>query len=109
MLDRLREALPRIQEARQRVLASGEVVHGRAAADGGGAEGTEYLGALKDLREEVEWIAGEGVILRDPETGLVDFPSRREGRVVYLCWKLGEDEIAHWHEVDSGFGGRKPL
>ena len=43
------------------------------------------------------------------EHGLVDFPTRLEGRTVYLCWKWGEGEIAHWHEVDGGFVGRRPL
>ncbi|MGH2739455.1 MAG: DUF2203 domain-containing protein [Actinomycetota bacterium] len=108
-LDRLRTAIEHIQEARQIVLRTGERVHEAAPADGGGKEGAEYWTALRDLRQELEGLAGEGVILRDPESGLVDFPSRREGRTVYLCWRLDEDIVGHWHEVDAGFGGRKPL
>ena len=45
----------------------------------------------------------------DFRLGLVDFPALLDGRVVYLCWKLGESEIAHWHEVDGGFSGRRPV
>ena len=41
--------------------------------------------------------------------GLIDFPYWKDGREVYLCWKLGEPEVAHWHEVDSGFGSRRKL
>jgi hypothetical protein len=49
------------------------------------------------------------IVLRDLDRGLVDFPSLRDGREVYLCWEEGEPEIAFWHEPDTGFGGRRPL
>lgn len=58
-----------------------------------------YLAELQEL----------GVELKDYVTGLVDFRSRLEGRDVWLCWKLGEDEVAYWHELDAGFQGRHPL
>ena len=61
---------------------------------------------LAQLSEEVD---GRGIIFRDPDRGLVDFPSLREGREVYLCWLLGEERIGFWHEVDRGFDGRQPL
>ena len=50
-----------------------------------------------------------GVVVKDLDTGLVDFPALHEGEEVLLCWQLGEDEVAHWHGVDEGFAGRKPL
>ncbi len=50
-----------------------------------------------------------GIVLKDPQAGLVDFPSLREGEVVELCWKLGEERVAHWHRIGEGFAGRKPL
>ena len=50
-----------------------------------------------------------GVLVKDLDTGLVDFPARHDGEDVLLCWQLGEDEIAFWHGVDEGFAGRKPL
>lgn len=49
-----------------------------------------------------------GVVLKGPD-GLCDFPSLRDGREVYLCWKLGEPQVAHWHEKNAGFDGRQPL
>jgi hypothetical protein len=61
------------------------------------------------LRHEVEAMSSQGIVLRDADTGLIDFPARRDGRLVYLCWRPDEDSVTHWHEVDSGFGGRKPL
>ena len=59
----------------------------------------------RDLRE----IAGRGIIVQDLGRGLVDFPSDREGREVYLCWLRGEDQVGHWHETDAGFAGRQRL
>jgi hypothetical protein len=47
--------------------------------------------------------------VKDPDTGLVDFPARLAGAEAFLCWRLGEDEIDHWHGIDEGFSGRKPL
>jgi hypothetical protein len=49
------------------------------------------------------------VELKDYLTGLIDFPARMDGRDVYLCWRLGEPEVAHWHELDGGFAGRQKL
>jgi hypothetical protein len=50
-----------------------------------------------------------GIELKDIESGLIDFPSLHHGRVIYLCWRLGEDKIAYWHEISTGFAGRRPV
>ena len=50
-----------------------------------------------------------GVLVKDLDSGLVDFPALHEGEEVLLCWQLGEDEVTYWHGVDEGFAGRKPL
>ena len=50
-----------------------------------------------------------GILIKDVDTGLVDFPHMREEREVYLCWRLGEPKVEFWHDVDSGFSGRQPL
>lgn len=50
-----------------------------------------------------------GVLCKSMEAGLFDFPAERDGRPVYLCWQLGERTVAHWHDIDAGFGGRQPL
>ena len=50
-----------------------------------------------------------GILLKDLDTGLIDFPTLRDGREVYLCWRLGEPHIAWWHEIETGFAGRLPL
>jgi hypothetical protein len=109
MLPDLREALVRMREARQVILRSAERVQASVAGNGGGPEGRTYSEAVTLLRDEVERISGQGIILRDVESGLVDFPSEREGRLVYLCWRLGEDHLGFWHDVDTGFPGRRRL
>jgi hypothetical protein len=50
-----------------------------------------------------------GIELKDPQTGLIDFPAWMEGREVYLCWRLGEPEVGFWHEVEAGFAGRQRI
>ena len=61
------------------------------------------------LHEYVEELARLGVEPKGAVEGLIDFPSLMDGRVVYLCWRLGEPEVLHWHEIDGGFAGRQPL
>ncbi len=109
LIGALRDRLDRIREARQTVLRSAEKLRRGASANGGGAEGSAVLEAIAVLRDGVEALTKEGIVLRDADSGLIDFPARREGRLVYLCWRPEEERVAHWHEVDSGFGGRKPL
>ncbi len=91
------------------MLRGARLVKERIATDGGGTSGREYSEAQRALRAEIERLAEENIALRDPETGLVDFPGERDGRRVWLCWRLGEDRVAHWHELDTGFIGRQPL
>jgi hypothetical protein len=64
---------------------------------------------VKQMEQAVRQIDAWDVTLRDIGTGLVDFPALVSGRPVWLCWKLGEDDIAYWHELDAGIAGRKPL
>ena len=68
---------------------------------------------LKDLAAQIEdavqEILDRGIIVRDVTSGLVDFPSQRDGREIFLCWIGGENRIEFWHETDQGFENRKPL
>lgn len=65
--------------------------------------------AQDQMKDYVQELRGLGVELKDFDTGLVDFPAWMNGHEVYLCWRLGEPEVAHWHEVDAGFAGRQKL
>jgi hypothetical protein len=84
------------------------------STDGTGASALESLrsqiedriGRLETLRDE---LAEVGCDLKDWSNGLVDFPALHEGRKVWLCWKLGEDRIGFWHDLDTGFRGRQPI
>jgi hypothetical protein len=83
-----------------------------AAERGGGGfpDGVAYAAVLTELTVQLSELETLGVQLKDFERGLVDFPSMREGRVVLLCWQLGEgDELEWWHDMDAGFAGRTPL
>ncbi len=62
-----------------------------------------------DAKEALAELEDEGIILRDPERGLIDFTALHNGREVLLCWQLGEDELAWWHFPEDGFAGRRPL
>lgn len=64
---------------------------------------------IAELAQGLQQITDEGVAVKDLDAGLIDFPSLREGRVVLLCWHLGEDAIGWWHEVADGFAGRRAL
>ena len=60
------------------------------------------------MRTLVDLLDGLGVQLRDPEMGLVDFPGERDGEPVWLCWRLADPEVAHWHSTDEGYASRRP-
>jgi hypothetical protein len=88
----------------------------RIAGNGGHVDPRELQDLQERLDEEVAGIARcvariheAGALVKDLDEGLVDFPARREGADVLLCWRLGEDEIGYWHGLDEGFSGRKPL
>jgi hypothetical protein len=68
-----------------------------------------YISALEQINDRLQKIQELGVLVKDIEMGLCDFPHLHEGRVVYLCWKLGEPEVGWWHEVHSGYASRQPL
>lgn len=64
---------------------------------------------LERVRESIAEIDSIGVQVKDLDSGLLDFPFRLEDEVVLLCWRMGEPSIEHWHTVESGFKGRKPV
>jgi len=108
-LEELRARLPRLREARQRLIDSGERIAAAVEIDGGGVAGTDWFEAQEELKAELLWLAERGILLRDPNTGLVDFPAERDGERVFLCWRLGEDRVGWFHDEQAGFSGRKPL
>ncbi len=69
----------------------------------------EYFLLVHRLKKKMTYFEQTGIEIKDISSGLVDFPSLRGGRVVYLCWRMDEETITHWHETNSGFAGRQPI
>ncbi|MDE2815590.1 MAG: DUF2203 domain-containing protein [Chloroflexota bacterium] len=120
LLPRIREIVARLQEIYVlfQQLAEGKSYPASLQRSNGyprpeAASALPQLREIQALRDEAEALIKEiveqGVALKDIEQGLIDFPAERDGRIVYLCWKHGEDEIRFWHELDTGFAGRQPL
>lgn len=81
----------------------------KAQFGGGSFAGRHYITALEQIGENLRSIQELGVLVKDLDMGLCDFPFQMDGRIVFLCWKYGEPEIRWWHEVHTGFAGRQPL
>ena len=86
-----------------------ERLAGHAAGNGGGADAARHAQAAIDMARGLRLADEWGVILRDIDEGLCDFPALLDGREVYLCWVDGEERIAFWHEVHAGFAGREEI
>jgi hypothetical protein len=80
-----------------------------AEATGGAWPGRERAADTLAIALGFEQLEDLDVLVRDLDRGVVDFPALMDGREVYLCWHLGETEVGHWHEIESGFAGRRPL
>ena len=89
---------PKIQKAREKALMDAFSPHG-----------VEYVESVSHLMLVMREVREMGVVVKDLDKGLCDFPYLKRDRVVYLCWQLGEDSIEYWHDMESGFSGRERL
>jgi hypothetical protein len=112
----LAEQLVGHRREQQRLQAEREELAVKIAGNGGGLDPRAVAEAEEAERQArigiarcVNAIHGRGAIVKDLDEGLVDFPALREGEEILLCWRLGENEVAHWHGLEEGFAGRKPL
>ena len=104
------EAIRRLYEKIQDASDAAQAAASASEFGGGMRGGTRYVRSLYEVGKLTTEIAEMGVEVKDYTQGLIDFPSLRGERVVYLCWQLGEgDRIEWWHETEAGFAGRKPL
>lgn len=85
------------------------VIERASSGNGGSPEHERWARVLARTKELIERLGEWEIELRDLESGLVDFPTVIEDSDAYLCWRLGEPEVAHWHRRDEGFRGRRPL
>lgn len=114
LLPTARRLIGQIQRAYTGVSGSQEAARraaeGAQFGGGGMPGGSDYVRTLLALAEAAGELEELGIQLKDYERGLIDFPSMREGRVVLLCWQMGEgDSLEWWHDVEAGFAGRQPL
>lgn len=114
LLPTVRGILKRIQRAHKKLFSYHEAAKSAAegAEQGGGGfgDGLRYATLLIELTSQTGELEALGVQLKDFDRGLIDFPSLRDGRVVLLCWQIGEgDEVEWWHDLEDGFAGRSPI
>ena len=101
----------RVRDARRRLAEEGLDTDftERALATGGGWPGREHAEASVEVALGLATLDRLDIVVRDLERGLVDFPALRDGDEVYLCWLLDEPSVGHWHGIETGFAGRRPL
>jgi hypothetical protein len=110
LLPGLTELLTALRDAHRASLDQAADLDDRAVSSNGSAAAAMLAsGPFHEAQRLTAEIEQLGVILRDPDTGLVDFAAMREAEPVYLCWRLGEPRIGFWHPRDTGFMGRLPL
>lgn len=112
LLPRLRELFDEMRRHRSALVRlTKHVDRARAAAEFGGGTpyGAAYLDHASSFAVAYETIGETGVVVKDIVAGLVDFPHEYEGRIVYLCWRFGEETLDWWHEIEDGFAGRRRL
>lgn len=108
-LAEVRVLVHRLRELARAARERGEHARGNGAPSGNG-HGPQGGRATAELRAALEELTGRGIVVRDPDRGLIDFPARSPtGRDYLLCWLDGEDAIGWWHWPDAGFAGRTPL
>lgn len=111
LIPQLRTWLQQLQRL-QRDLASYDQSTEPRLNDGdefGGGKVNQWVRNLSAFREILEEFNRRGIQVKDLEAGLVDFPAIQAGKEVFLCWNMEEDDITHWHDLDSGFAGREKL
>jgi hypothetical protein len=95
-----------IGDARQHIMSQGGSLPDRATLARARRQREQ---SAAELQEALQQIGSSGVLVKDLDVGLIDFPCLMNDREVYLCWKLGEGHIEFWHHVEDGFAGRKPV
>ena len=110
LLPQLTDLLTALRGAHRAALEQESEATGHpVSSNGSAAAAISASGPFTEAQRLIAEVNALGVILRDPDTGLVDFAAERESEPIYLCWRLGEARIEFWHPRDTGFMGRRPL
>jgi hypothetical protein len=108
LLERLRPLLERIRDLATQLTEGSRArsLQALSGGNGGGDAAREVMATGEQMRRTIKEVEAHGVLLRDPSTGLIDFPASRRDQPVYLCWRLGEETVGWWHPRDTGIAGR---
>jgi len=112
LIPQLQTRLSSVQQSKKVLIQAYDAVRkasANASYGGGTPAGVPYVKSLQNISVNLQAVHELGVVVKDIDLGLCDFPHIREGRVVYLCWKLGEQEVRWWHETTTGYKDRCPL
>ena len=111
LLPQLTTLLSQLRDARDELTDTDahEALSEAGPTNGGGEQGRRVGIAFLEVRRLIDTVEQAGIVLRDIDRGLVDFPALIDGREVYLCWELGEEDVAYWHDLEGGYGGREAL
>ena len=101
--------LAQVKKAIDEKSAAVEQLKDKATENAGSPLGTLYVQELIDLQSTLNRLQDRGIVVKDLNRGLIDFPHLRDGREVYLCWELGEESVEFWHEIEDGYPGRKKI
>ena len=111
-LNTIRPLMDEVQRIRQNILQKQPeawTAIEKSVGNGGNRTLSKMIQDFEKLDALVHRIQDTDVLIKDINTGLLDFPALRNGGEVYLCWQYGEGDIAYWHEVDAGYAGRQPI
>jgi hypothetical protein len=112
LLPKIRQLLARIREVRHSLSIEWEraqPVLRAAGQNGGGTEASGYVSDLTRMNAVLQELQRQGVVIKDFDRGLVDFPHWRDGQEVLLCWEMAEDQVRFWHDLETGYAGRQPI
>ena len=108
----IRPLMDEVQQIRQKILEKQPEAWPaieKSAGNGGNRALSNMVQDFEKFDALIHRLQDTDVLIKDINSGLLDFPALKDGREVYLCWQYGEDDIAFWHEIEAGFAGRQPI
>lgn len=111
-LNIIRPLMDEVQAIREKIMSTQPNAWAaieKSVGNGGSRALSQIVQDFEKLDALVHQILDTGVLIKDVNIGLLDFPALKDGREVYLCWQYGEGDIAFWHEIEAGYAGRQPI